>query len=44
MYKKDRKRVLIHFLERETLYFTDIYKKKYEAPAQENLLKEIELL
>ena len=32
------------FLERENLYFTDIYKKIYESKARENLLKEIELL
>ncbi|MEP1487830.1 MAG: hypothetical protein ABJK28_05345 [Algibacter sp.] len=44
MYKKGRKKVLMHFLERETLYFTDIYQDKHESQARENLLKEIKLL
>lgn len=44
LYKKGRKKVLMLFLERENLYFTDIYKKIYESKARENLLKEIELL
>jgi predicted metal-dependent HD superfamily phosphohydrolase len=44
MYKKGRKQVLMHFLERKTLFFTDIYKEKHEAQARKNLLKEIKLL
>lgn len=44
MYKKGRKKVLQHFLERETLYFTEIFQHKYEEKARNNLTKEIELL
>lgn len=44
MYKPGRKKVLKHFLDRETLYFTDDFKNKYEAKARGNLKKEIELL
>ncbi|WNH08780.1 hypothetical protein [Thalassobellus suaedae] len=44
IYKKGRKKVLQHFLERKTLYFTEFYKNKFEQQARENLLKEIELL
>ena len=44
IYKKGRKKVLLHFLERKTLYFTEFYQNKFEQQARENLLKEIELL
>lgn len=44
MYKPGRKKVLKHFLERETLYFTNDFKNKYEVQARKNLKKEIELL
>lgn len=44
MYKSGRKKVLNHFLERETLYFTDAFKNKYEAQARLNIEKEINLL
>ncbi|WP_290698999.1 hypothetical protein [Lacinutrix sp.] len=44
MYKPGRKKVLLHFLERETLYFTETYRNKYEVQARKNLTKEIELL
>ncbi len=44
MYRKGRKKVLQHFLERETLYFTEIFQNKYEKQARKNLIKEIELL
>ncbi|MBQ0786776.1 MAG: hypothetical protein KBT69_04705 [Oceanihabitans sp.] len=44
IYKPGRKKVLNHFLERETLYFTDTFKNKYEAQARLNIKKEIDLL
>lgn len=44
MYKPARKKVLNHFLKRESLYFTDDFKTKYEVQARKNLKKEIELL
>ena len=44
MYNPGRKKVLNHFLERETLYFTEHYKEQYEAQARENLNREIKLL
>ncbi len=44
IYKSGRKKVLQHFLERKTLYFTEAYKMKYENQARENLKKEIERL
>ncbi len=44
IYKLGRKKVLRHFLDRETLYFTKAYRLKFEYQARENLLKEIELL
>lgn len=44
MYKKGRKKVLHHFLERKTLYFTEVFQNKFEEQARQNLLKEIELL
>jgi predicted metal-dependent HD superfamily phosphohydrolase len=44
LYKPGRKKVLKHFLERESLYFTEQFKIKFEKQARENLKKEIELL
>jgi predicted metal-dependent HD superfamily phosphohydrolase len=44
MYKPGRKKVLLHFLERETLYFTKAIRNELENQARENLNKEIELL
>jgi predicted metal-dependent HD superfamily phosphohydrolase len=44
MYKPGRKKVLQHFLERETIYFTEPFQNKYEKQARENLKKEIALL
>ena len=44
MYKPGRKKVLKHFLDRKTLYFTDAFRNKYETKARGNLKKEIELL
>jgi len=44
MYKPGRKKVLQTFLERETLYFTESYKMRFENQARENILKEIKLL
>ncbi len=44
MYRKGRKKVLRHFLERETLYFTKDYQTKFEKKARENLSKELNQL
>ena len=44
IYNPSRKKILNLFLERETLYFTEIYQAKYEIQARENLKKELELL
>jgi len=44
VYNNGRKKVLKHFLDRQTLYFTDYYQKRYESQARENLKREIELL
>ncbi|WP_299891490.1 hypothetical protein [uncultured Lacinutrix sp.] len=44
LYNPGRKKVLLHFLERETLYFTETFRDKYEIQARDNLKREIELL
>ncbi|MFP4844377.1 hypothetical protein [Winogradskyella sp. PE311] len=44
MYNPVRKKVLYHFLKRDTLFFTEAFKAKYEKQARENLKKEIEQL
>lgn len=44
IYNKGRKQVLKHFLERNTLFFTEEYQSKFENQARQNILKEIELL
>ena len=44
LYKPGRKKVLKHFLERESLYFTEQFKIKFEKQARSNLIQEIEML
>lgn len=44
IYNKGRKKVLQHFLERENLYFTVIYRSINEAQARKNIRKELQLL
>lgn len=44
MYNPGRKKVLKHFLERDTLYFTNVFKLKFEKQARENLKREIDIL
>lgn len=44
IYNKGRKKVLQHFLERETLYFSIYFKNQFEVKARENLTKELHLL
>jgi predicted metal-dependent HD superfamily phosphohydrolase len=44
LYNKGRKQVLQHFLERDTLFFTETYQSNFESKARQNILKEIELL
>jgi len=44
LYKPGRKKVLKHFLERDSLFFTEEFKTKFENQARENLKKEIKML
>ncbi len=44
MYRNGRKKVLQHFLERKTLYFTKVFQDKFEIQARKNLTKEIKML
>lgn len=44
MYNKGRKQVLKHFLDRDTLYFTEYFKEKFEIQARKNIKRELELL
>ena len=44
LYKPARKKVLLGFLERETLYFTEKYQNLYEQQARKNLKRETDLL
>jgi len=44
LYNKNRKKVLQHFLEREHIYFTEIFSNLYEENARKNLLFEIDEL
>ncbi|EPR73988.1 hypothetical protein ADIWIN_0948 [Winogradskyella psychrotolerans RS-3] len=44
LYKPGRKKVLKHFLERDSLYFTERFQTKFETQARSNLILEIEML
>ncbi|WP_231743083.1 HD domain-containing protein [Winogradskyella endarachnes] len=44
LYKPGRKKVIKNFLERESLYFTNVFKTKFEEQARHNLTKEIKML
>ncbi len=44
VYNSGRKKVLNHFLAMERIFKTDFFYKKFEAPARQNLQKELELL
>ncbi|NIF06872.1 hypothetical protein F3J23_15605 [Chryseobacterium sp. Tr-659] len=44
LYKPGRKKVLQHFLELESIFKTEYFKRKYEAQAKENIAAEIQLL
>lgn len=44
LYNPGRKKVLQHFLNRKSLYFTEKYQNLLETKARENLKKELELL
>ena len=44
MYKKGRKKVLKHFLERNPIYFTNSYRAQFEDQARQNIKKEINAL
>jgi predicted metal-dependent HD superfamily phosphohydrolase len=41
VYRKERTRVLAHLLDRPTIYQTPYGRKHYEAPARENLWREL---
>ena len=42
IYNKGRKQVLTHFLEKESIFQTSIFKSKYEIQARINLTKELD--
>ncbi len=44
LYKKGRKKALLHFLEREHIYHTNHYQNNFEEKARENLRREINTL
>jgi predicted metal-dependent HD superfamily phosphohydrolase len=44
LYKPGRKKVLKHFLELDSIFKTDYFKKKYEVQARSNIAAEIQLL
>lgn len=44
LYNKNRKKVLQQFLERECIYYTEIFRNQYELIARENLVFEIEVI
>lgn len=44
MYNKGRKQVLKHFLNRDSLYFTEYFKEKFETKARENIKTELKML
>lgn len=44
IYNKGRKQVLKRFLDRDTLYFTEYFKEKFEIQARKNIKREFELL
>jgi predicted metal-dependent HD superfamily phosphohydrolase len=44
MYKKGRKKVLQHFLERPRIYYTEKYHDLWETNARKNIQKELNLL
>ena len=44
MYKRGRKKVLQHFLERPQIYYTEKYHDLWEANARKNIQKELTLL
>lgn len=44
MYNPGRKKVLMQFINRDRLYFTDRFKNKFETQARLNIKREIELL
>lgn len=44
IYKEGRKKVLMHFLEMEHIYKTDLFQNLWESKAKENLSYEISLL
>ena len=41
LYKPGRKKVLLHFLEMQTIYKTSFFREKYEAQARRNLQNEL---
>lgn len=44
LYKSGRRKVLQHFLERETLYFTLPFQQQFEEQARRNLVEELKYL
>jgi len=44
IYKKGRKKVLQHFLDKQSIYQTEAFYTSFETQAKDNLLKELKLL
>lgn len=44
MYNSGRKKALMHFLEKKTIYQNEAFQLQYEKPARENIKREIKLL
>ncbi len=44
IYRKGRKKVLEHFLEKEYVYKTDVFRSRFEIKARNNIKKELEIL
>lgn len=44
LYKRNRIKVLEHFLTRKEVYFTEVFKNKYETTARKNMQYEIDVL
>jgi predicted metal-dependent HD superfamily phosphohydrolase len=44
MYYKGRKRAMESFLDRPSIYFTELFRSEFEAKARENVEREVEML
>lgn len=44
LYKPGRRKVIEHFLSMPVIFKTDIFRRRFEAQAQDNLKQELEIL